>query len=256
MSILSVNRAEYESRLYDILQGLEGGFTDGNISSLRLSVINLVKVKLDELVPEGEGVVYSLSTAPNKTNPIDLFINSHLDESAKDISLSAPLSAIYPIAITGSGTAGPNSAKYGYIELPTNFLRLSSLKMTDWKREVCEVTPTTSREYKKQSSIYTRSGSAKPRIAITWKPVTVNQTTSIKQVIEYYSVDTAHTIEKLLYIPSTATTDYDMDDWITNNPNLIDSLAWMCAGKIMQITGQMDAFKYALEQVKLSFQNL
>jgi hypothetical protein len=80
--------------------------------------------------------------------------------------------------------------------------------------------------------------------------------TSIKQVLEYYSVASAHTIDKFLYIPSTATSDYDVDDFITNNPNLIPALAWICASKIMQITGQMDAAKYAMEQVKLSYQNL
>jgi len=256
MSILSVNRAEYESKLREILEGLGYGGVDGTISDPVLSVINYVKIKLDELIPEGEGIAYALSVAPNTTNPIDLFIHSHLPESIKDISLTAPKNAVSPVDITGSGTPMATGAKYGYIALPVNFLRLHSLKMADWKREVSEPVDLESKAYKRQSSTYTRSGLNKPTIALNWKPVTVELVTTMTRVVEYYSVNTSHVIEKLFYIPSVATTDYEMDDFIINNPHLLDSLAWMCAGKIMQITGQMDASKLAMEQVKLSFLNL
>ena len=256
MSILSVNQAEYESKLREILEGIGYGGIDGTISDPVLSAINYVKIKLDELTPEGEGISYSLSTAPNTTNPLDLFINSHLPESVKDVSLSAPLNAIYPVGITGSGTPAATGANFGYIALPVNFLRLHSLRMADWKRESGEPVELTSRAYKKQASIYTRSGVNKPTIALNWKPVTVGEVTTMSRVVEYFSVADSHVIEKLFYIPSAATADYLVDDFVINNPNLLDSLAWMCAGKIMQITGQNEAFKFSMEQVKLSYTNL
>ena len=256
MSILLVNRAEYESKLREILEGLGYGGVDGTISNPVLSVINYVKIKLDELIPEGEGIYYALSTAPNTSNPIDMFIHSHLQESIKDISLSAPKNSVYQVGITGSGTPMSDGAKYGYIALPLNFLRLHSLKMADWKREVSEPVALESKEYRKQSNQYNRAGVNKPVVALNWKPITVGAVTTMSRIVEYYSVDTSHVIEKLYYIPSVSTADYTMDDFIVNNPHLIDSLAWMCAGKIMQITGQMDAFKLAMEQVKLSFLNL
>lgn len=251
MSILSVNRAEYESKLLEILEGLEAGFAASDISALRMSVINFVKVKLDELVPEGEGVIYSLSTAPNKTNPIDLLIDSHLTESTKDISLSAPKHLVYPQTTDDqAGTPFNDGDKCGYIALPTNFLRLYSLKMKDWTLDVFENTPLESHKHNKQRFI--RAGYVKPIIVLNWKVIS----NVMVRVLEYYSINTSHDIESLLYIPSTATTDYTVDNWIDDNPNLIDSLAWMCAGKIMQITGQLEAAKYAMEQVKLSYQNL
>lgn len=254
MSILSVNRAEYESRLYDILQGLEtGGISTGVISSERISATNLVKVKLDELIPEGEGVNYSLSTAPNKTNPIDIFINAHLDESAKYVSQIAPKHLIYPLALAESnGTPFSDGDKAGFIELPVNFLRIHSVKMKDWTLDVNENTPIESKMYKKQRHIAIRSKYTKPIISLNWRVIS----NVMKNVIEYYSINTSHDIDHVFYIPNTFTTDYTFENWFTDNPNLVDALAWTCAGKIMQITGQMDAFKYAMEQVKLSFQNL
>lgn len=253
MSILSVNRQEYESKLEEILVGL--GYTGviGSITDAELSLINYVKIKLDELIPEGEGITYALSTAPNTSNPIDMFIHSHLPESIKDVSLTAPINALYPVGITGDGTPFDTDLTYGFIDLPINFLRLQSFKMADWKRSISEkeLMPIDGKAYKNQSSDYTRSGAIKPKAAINWKAGT-----TMNKVLEYYSILESHTVDKLYYIPSVVSAEYTNEDFILNNPSLLDSLAWMCAGKVMQITGQMDAFKLAMEQVNLSYTKL
>ena len=245
MSILTDERVQFEAALFAILSSMDSG--GGSIAPSRQSAINYIKAKLDELVPGGEGMTFSLSSEPNITNHLDLLINAHLDECVKDVILSAPISVLFPTADTTTTGTVNTDAKTGYVVLPNNFLRLSSFKMTEWLKDID--TPITPKDpkYKKQSNEFLRGGISKPVAVLTWK----NVGSVMKRVLEYYSVETAHTIEKLLYIPETIA-----EDFIAVNPNLVDSLAWMTASKIMQITGQADAAKLAQERVSQSYNNL
>ena len=245
MSELTDERVQFDAAMLALLNGFEEGET--TILASRLSIINYVKAKLDELIPEGEGVVYSLSSDTNISDPLDLLINAHIDESTKDIINTAPLSVLVPTASTVTSGTSFTDVNTGYISLPSNFQRLSLLKMADWKRSITiPITPENTL-YKRQSSKYTRGGTAKPVAVLTWK----NISGTLTRVIEYYSVLESHVIDYLLYIPETTG-----EDFVTVNPNLLDSLAWMCAGKIMQITGQKGAFEEAMAQVKLSYTGL
>ena len=251
MSTLTTERVLFQDALLALLAGMDsgagGGAGIGTVDPNRITAINYVKAKLDELIPEGEGVSFALSTEPNVSNPLDLLINSHLDECTKDIILSAPITVLTPTdGEVTEGTANTDD-KTGYVVLPVNFLRLSSFKMTDWYRDIDTPITPRSKEYKKQSNPFLRGGLAKPVAVLTWKIVE----TAMSRVLEYYSVDTLHTVEKLLYIPETLA-----EDFITQNPMLLDSLAWATAGKIMQITGMMDAAKFAQERVAQSYNNL
>ena len=258
MSDISTNRVQFEEALLAIFLELYNndgtGGDGGTILASRLSIINYVKAKLDELIPEGEGLTFNLSTSPNISNPLDLLINAHIDEATKDVILTAPLSVLYPVAYAGTAVhTGTN--KFGYIVLPANYLRLSSFKMTDWLRDVSVPITPQNPIYKKQSNEYLRGGTAKPIAVLNWKnlPTTVDEVTtySAKRILEYYSVDTVHTIDKLLYIPEQVA-----EDFVAVNPDLLPSLAWMCAAKILQITRLFDAAKLAMEQVTLSYTNL
>jgi hypothetical protein len=247
MSTLQTERAHFEAALLALLGNISGGVP----SQSRQAIIDYVKAKLDELIPQGEGVTFSLSTDPNISNPLDLLINAHLDECTKDICLSAPLSVLYPQSADVEGVAFSEGSKTGYVVLPLNFLRLSSFKMSDWTREINIPIKTENPEYLKQSNIYLRGTVNKPVAAINWKTVTEEETASQRRILEYYSVNLLHTVDKLLYIPESLT-----DDFILVNPNLLDSLAWQTAGKIMQITGLMDGMKIAQERVIQSYNNL
>lgn len=253
MSTLDENRVQYEATLKALLESIVAGGTGvgdgGTILPARLSIINYVKAKLDELVPEGEGISFALSSEPNISNPLDLLINAHLDEATKDVILSAPLTVLFPTAQTGSGTPFTTGDKTGYIVLATNFLRLSSFKMADWKREITVPITPFDPAYKKQGYSFLRGGINKPVAVLNWKSTGTPAT--MKRVLEYYSVDTSHTIDKLFYIP-----EQYAEDFLTVNPNLLDSLAWMCAGKIMQITGMIKEAEMAQQRVSQSYQNL
>lgn len=249
MATLTDQRLQYEARLKDLLAALSGGTVveGGTILPSRLSIINYVKAKLDELVPEGEGITIKLSGEPNVTDPYNLLINAHLDEATKDIILSAPLSVLVPtkLAVT-EGVPLSDGSLQGYIDLPANFLRLSMLEMVDWLRPVeVPITPTNPK-YKLQSTEL-RGGIAKPVAVLKWRKTG----TGVVKCLEYYSISTVHTIEQLMYLH-----DMTAEDFIAANPVLLPSLAWMCAGKIMEIIGAQVPFQMAMEQVKLSYFNL
>lgn len=253
MSTLTDQRAQFEQALLDLFAGLDYGSGGGavEIPLTRLNIINFVKAKLDELIPEGEGLTFNLSNTPNVTDPYNLLINANLDESTKNVILSAPLSVLVPVAHTDTEGIHVANELTGYIVLPANFLRLSSFKMTDWKREINVAITTQNPLYKKQSNTFLKGGIIKPVAVYNWKSIDVEGTPTIKRILEYYSVESSHNIDKLLYVP-----EQTAEDFIAVNPNLLDSLAWMCAAKILQIIGMYEAAKMAMEQVTLSYSNL
>ena len=246
MSSLETNRVQFEAALLVLLEGLNTG-TGGDGSTIlpaRLSLINYVKAKLDELIPEGEGISFKLSATPNISDPLDLLINAHLDEATKDIILAAPLSVLFPTKASATAGTTFTDTKTGYVELPANFVRLSSFKMTDWKKDISIPITPENVAYSLQQFPLRRGSINFPVAVLNWKTISA----ASKRILEYYSVLTLHTIEKFLYIPEQAAQDF-----VVVNPNLLDSLAWQCAGKIMQITGMLDAAKLAQDRVVQSF---
>lgn len=255
MSTLTDKRVLFEQSLFDLLNGLDYGTGGGGSQILpsRLRIVNFVKAKLDELIPEGEGITFSLSAEPNVSDPYSLLINAHLDESTKDVILSAPLSILAPTAYTDitEGTPFVANGLTGYFVLPANLQRLSSFKMVDWLRDVTEFITPQHPAYKKQSNQFLKGGTVKPVAVLNWKTIDVEGTPTPKRILEYYSVETSHNIDKFMYIPEQLA-----EDFITANPNLLDALAWMCAAKILQIIGMGEPAKMAMEQVTLSYNNL
>jgi hypothetical protein len=244
MADLTSERVEFKARLEDYLSGFESG-TSTTILATRLALINYVKSKIDELIPEGEGVQFNVESEPNIGDPYDLFINSILDEAAKKTLMSAPIHYIEPTDAS-SQTVTPDAGgdKIGYIVLPDNFLRLISLKMTDWEREVNEAITTYNPLYKLQRNQYVRGGVAKPVAAFNWKVITGTPT----RVLEYYSIDTNHTIEKFLYVPETVAEEVQS--------SLQDALTWFCASDILQIIEMYDASQRAEAKALATYNNL
>lgn len=245
---LSNERLQYEAALKALLESLNdgGGIGSGTVTDpTRIGVINYIKAKLDELVPQAEGLTFNLSDEPNISDPLDLLISAHLEEGVKDVILSAPISVLKPTAFSGTAVPFGTGEKAGYIALPADFLRLSSFRMTDWKRDALVVLPE-SKIGKSQANKYSRAGVNKPVAILTWK----NISSVLTRVIEYYSVGSNNTIDKLFYIP-----EQTAEVFLTANPDLIDALAWTVAGKIMQITDKVNEAKLAQERVAQSYLN-
>ena len=94
MSDLSDKKEDYKQSVYNLLsqiQPLEGG---GDYSGDRYDLIGLTKIKIDELMPEGETVQFEVADTDNVTDTVDIQINAFLDSAAKIVHLTAPLSYI------------------------------------------------------------------------------------------------------------------------------------------------------------------
>jgi len=245
MADLSTERISFEQALANLLDTYGVGPGSGTIVEARLTLINYVKAKLDEIIPEGEGVQFAVEDDVNISDPLNLLINAILDEAAKRVLLNAPLHVLDPVkSETAAGTADTDDDKIGYIPLADNFVRLVSLKMTDWEREVNVPITTYDPRYKLQRNKYVRGGTAKPVAVFSFRTITDEH----RRVLEYYSVDSSHSIDWLYYIQETDAEDVQS--------NLVDALTWIAAGMVLQITERVDLAKVAFEQEQLSYQNL
>ena len=139
-----------------------GGGSTSDLSGPRITLIGLVKVKIDEMMAQAEGTSINLNNVKN-SNVIDLYINALLDECAKHILQTAPLHIIHP-ADGGEITPVDNGDGSGYIDLPDDYLRFVSFKMNTWLQDNNKpIEPERNRaEYKLQRYVATRGGISKP----------------------------------------------------------------------------------------------
>jgi hypothetical protein len=245
MADLSTERISFEQALANLLETYSVEPGSGTIIAERLTLINYVKAKLDEIIPEGEGVQFAVEDDVNISDPLNLIINAILDEAAKRVLLNAPLHVLDPVkSETETGTADTDDDKIGFIPLADNFMRLVSLKMSDWKREVTNAINATDKRYRAQRNKYIRGGVAKPKAVFSFRTITDEH----RRVLEYYSVDGSHSIDWLFYIQETNAQNLQS--------NLVDALTWVAAGMVLQITERVDLAKVAFEQEQLSYQNL
>jgi hypothetical protein len=244
MAALDPERTTFEAILEAYLAQFTGGSGGGGtIIAARLSIINAVKAKIDELIPEGEGVqiTFTSEAEPNISNPYDIFINVVMDEVTKELLLLAPIHIIVPKVATPSPVEvlSDDWGKTGYIALPADFWRLSSFQMLEWSRPVTVPITPIDPKYDLQKSKYSRGGIDKPVVVLTWYGTT--------KVVEYYSVITAHTLGHFRYVPITL--PEELQD------NMVDALTWLIAEKVLQITGQLDLAKLAYEKCVKCFEN-
>lgn len=247
MSLLTQNRIEFEQALAALLAqyGDGSGTGTGTILESRLSLINYAKVKLDEIIPEGEGVQFSVEGDINISDPLNIMLNSLLDEAAKRVLMNCPLNYLEPVVsniTTGTPEAADN--KIGYVILPDNFLRLVSFKMAEWSRAVSTTLKVTDKKYATQRNKYTRGKTQKPQVALSHRTSSGDS----KRVLEYYSVDESHSIDWFYYIQETKAEDVQQ--------NLVDALTWVVAGMVLQITERVDLAKVAFEQEQACYHNL
>lgn len=249
MALLDPERLTFEQVLaayHEQFDGSGGGTgVTGTIPAARMSVINATKVKIDEVIPEGEGIAITFvtETMPNVTNPLDIMIHVLMDEVAKELLLIAPLHILTPKVDTPTPVEIKNDeewGRYGKITLPSDFLRLQSFKMFEWEQPVTVPITPLDPLYALQRNKYTRGRISKPVAVLTWDGIT--------KVLEYYSVITAHTLEHFRYIPVTLPENIQ--------DNLFDALTWLIAEKVLQITEQRDQAKLAYEKCLLCIKDM
>ncbi len=187
MTIYNIETAkqDYLNQFYQtllaILESSGSGTGIGDISAPRLSLIGETLVKIDELMPQAEGIQFNLTGADN-SNVIQLYVNSLMDEAAKHLLQIVPihrLNATDGSAIATQHTAG---SEVGFIYLPTDYLRFVSFKITGWLQEVTAPITTLDPKYILQKYRASRGGIAKPIVAINSATKTNAPVAQIDQV--------------------------------------------------------------------------
>lgn len=246
MADLSKQSNDFKAAWYALLSELitiDGG---GDISSARMRLISDVKVKIDEMMPEGEGVQFTVLDQTNTTDTLDLYINALLDESATLLHQIAPIDFINGKVCTTAPVKTDPDDGTGYIELPTDYLRFKSLRLEGWLRDCIELIRPSDPKYKKQGNTVTRGGKAKPVCAISERIIDG----TLKKVIEYYSLNIGdeHTVSKFIYIANVAAENVQS--------NLQTALTWICAAKILEIIQRPEEAQKAWSEMEKQFSNL
>lgn len=186
----------------------------------RDQLIHAVKVRLEELTPFEGG----LEVLTSDVNPIASYIDSLLNESGDEVQMLLPLHLLTPTAISTTPVKGDDGVYR--LELADTFLRLHSIKAPTWEREVNFAISTTNPEYQLQRNKFTRSGNAKPVVAIAHE--------GGKNKLELYSIPDT-TLEKKYFIAKVAA------------ENLPDKLSpyvvLMCAIKVLGALERPDLAK-------------
>lgn len=193
----------------------------------RQSIIQKVQLKMDEITPYDSGEIIN-----------DSFIDELLDDSVKTLLLRLP-GYLCPPTNMGIATGTSNGDGTGHVELPDDFIRLISFKMSEWKRAVTTPISEDHPLYNLQKNTFLRGGINKPVVVIR-NNYNSNSSASEK-LLEYYSVNSSHSISRAVYVKS---------DVAENLPTeLIDALAYQCASDAFVIMEQGEQAKLALAKV-------
>jgi len=176
----------------------------------------IVKSKIDELTPFDGGL--TLITAPGNlaNNPVEIYIDQFLDESAKETLLEAPQHVLPMQAFTTVAYDIPG--KNAKITLPADYLRVGTILFTSWERPVYSATYPGDPSYNKQFNQYLRAGKARPKA--TWISE-ANVGKLICYGVEYASGNNLYYVKLLLA--------EEMPDI------LLDALSWHCAFQVLEV---------------------
>lgn len=177
----------------------------------RAGIINKVKIKMDELTPDGVAL------------PFEELIGPTLDDCAKEIQVKAPLHLLAPTAIPSTGTKYVNNKSY--IPVPTDYIKLYEMKYPLWKRSVRRAVLPEDPAYASRENEYL-TGYARPFVAI----VNTTVATAASKYFECSKVLDSATPDIATYVKIAKPEEL--------NDLLVDALAGLCASKIFGILGE------------------
>lgn len=189
---------------------------------------NLVITKLEErsafLSDNSNGPILSGVDNIGELKPVYDYIDEQLPIAANEVLLSAPIHKLYATTAS-SPTSSNNGDGTGTITAPSDFLRLHTLKMTEWSKPVHIAISIDHPLYRNQLNKYTRGHKD--------KPVVVLSNVGASSILTYYSVSENHSVEKLLYIKKFSENDSYHD-------TVAELIALNCAKKIYEIYGNTE----------------
>ena len=181
----------------------------------RDGIITSVKVKIDELTPDGVAL------------PLEEIIGPVLDESARELLLALPSRLLDAEDLNLEGIAYSED-KRAYIPVPNDFLKIGKIRFPKWEKTVSTAIKEESPEYTLENNPYTRGGWSRPTVSLINKDGdTVLEGSKVDGSVAEEKITTEATKRKEL-LPE------ELPDM------LIDSLGWLAASKVLQITGNIN----------------
>lgn len=199
----------------------------------RLELVNTVRRKIDE-VAAADTPLQPVTVADE--NSMDTIIESMLDESAREVLLKAPVQRLTVTSASPSPVKSGVDKTAGYLQMPDDFLRLVSLRMSDWQRPVVQPAVQGDALAMRQHNKFIKGGPA--------RPVGVIGRNSQGIILEYYSTLAAeHSVAEFLYIKQDKAENI-------HDAQMTDALTWICAGKVLSIFGNMTGAQNAYDNAQ------
>lgn len=199
----------------------------------------LVITKLEErsafLSDNSNGPILSGGDNLGELKPVYDYVDEQLPIAANEVLLSAPIHKLYATTVSNP-TSSNNGDGTGTITVPVDFLRLHTLKMTEWSKPVHIAISIDHPLYRNQLNKYTRGHKDKPVVVLN--RVTSSLPKVNYNILTYYSVEEDHTVEQLWYIKKFGMTDDEMTD--EYNDTVAELIALNCAKKIYEIYGNTE----------------
>lgn len=205
-------------------------------------IIDLVIVKLEEksafLGENGtKGPILSSGDNIDELKPVYSYINAHIEQSANEVLLAAPLNRLIPANKTAVEITD------GKVELPDDFLRLHTIKAGDWSRPVHKAITKTDHLYTLQYNKFTKGTQFKP--VVVYSGV---RGSDEKAYLELYSTEEAQ-LDTFLYIQEySESTEYNRD--------VAEAIALNCAKKVLEVYSMADKAIVVAKELELVLANM
>lgn len=184
----------------------------------KIEIIERVKVLMEEVSPFDDG----LQVLNSEVQPIQSYIEKSIQPALEQLLLFCPLHLTTAINLPAMTSTVSGTRKIGYINIPSDFLRIHTIKMSGWERAVHRAISTENPEYRLQQNPYTRGGSSKPIVAKNEK-------------LEIYTFKEGETVEKATYVQRP-----DIED-LNLNQKLFEPACYMIASEVLAIFGSKQA---------------
>lgn len=208
------------------------------------AIKNLVIVKMEEYTPYGPlaGVTppatLLAASGVSQLKPVEEYIDQTLTEAANEMLWVVPVYIAGYKTATVTAVPDEEDNRIGTIVMPSDFLRLHTLRMASWTKPVHFAYPANSPAETGQHMVWTRGTKQKPVVIMKGIAHEAGTPVTEKAELAYYSVDAAteHEVKEFKYIPRfNASNEYG---------NVVAELiALRCAQKIYGIYGNIEQMK-------------
>lgn len=139
--------------------------------------IDDIKERVCALLDENPDIIREQTEYGDPEYSILQLVEIYLEDAAKIVAASAPLAEIAECSVLGTGLDSPGGKVYGAVtvkmseecvrmELPSDFLRLAWIRMSDWNHSVSEPLAFGGDEYRLRQGGLRRSRRRCPAVAV------------------------------------------------------------------------------------------